>query len=411
MSWLTRGFFLLIAAIAIAGLASETGCTRRGQSTPIPPTASPLTTISVNPLIGSDSTGNGTPTNPYKTLTKAVAVAKNSTTPDLTIALAGGIYGAANGEKFPIAIPTGMTIAGTAYAAGPFNGGSFINGFGEDRALEAAIGAGPGKAFATIEVSPGVAASFNGVYVGSSHLRMPAAATYAAADALGSLSALHATFAAATLSKVPGVGGIIVPSGVLSCNGCVVLGNAFAILAFTVPAGSGPSVTGPSITLTGQPTQSSIGGNVGILTDGSATINASFQTFKSRQYGYRDSFAALQSPSPSGIAVVDFGQGPTLSPGGNLFIGAQTVISEISVTLAQARVFALGNVWNPLTQGSDVHGQYPKAVVFGPGARGRNVTVAPNAAGAMVLVGPIPPQTPSPSPSPSGSPSPSSSPA
>ena len=158
MPWLTRAFFVLLAAAAFAGV----GCTRYGKPTPVPPTIPPLTILIVNPVSGSDTTGNGSSEKPYKTLTKALAVIKNSTTPGLTIQLAAGQYSATSGETFPIVVPTGVTINGSGYGTG-FAKGSFINGIGEDAALEKLAGFTPGSVFATIEVAAGVTAvSFNG---------------------------------------------------------------------------------------------------------------------------------------------------------------------------------------------------------------------------------------------------------
>ena len=60
---------------------------------------------SSTPATGSDTSGNGSQTKPYKTLTKAVdgvASAKSLSTTGVTIYLASGDYNAANGEKFPI---------------------------------------------------------------------------------------------------------------------------------------------------------------------------------------------------------------------------------------------------------------------------------------------------------------------
>jgi hypothetical protein len=404
MPWLTRAFFMLIGVIAVAGIVGGAACTRRGTSTPIPPTSTPLSTLNVNPKTGSDTTGDGSFAKPFKTLTKAIAVAKNSTLQGLVIQLAAGVYGVASGETFPIIIPTGMTIDGTAYGLG-FSKGSFINGAGEDTAYEKLVGVASGSAFATLEVAAGVSSvSLNNVYVGSSRVPFSSSATYAALDAIGSISASHSTFAADTaFTTHPKVAGIVVPSGNVGCTGCAILGGDHAVLAFTVPNGSRPVVA-----LGGQPTQGMIGGKIGIGTDGTASVDASFQTFQSKQFGYQDSVTPLATPSGSqALGPVDFGNGLNLSPGGNSFIGAN-VTSEISVTLPQVLVYAQGDYWNPNTQGANAHGQYPKKFVFDAGASGRNVTIAAGAAGAGVTVGPIPPPTPTPVPS--GSPSPSPSP-
>lgn len=401
MPWLTRLLFLLLAGVAMAGVIGSAACTRRGKSTMLPPTASPLTTIDVNPATGSDTSGNGTPTKPYKTLTKAVSVASKSTTP-LTISLAPGTYNAANGEIFPIVIPTGMSVAGTGYGSGPFkNQGSFLDGAGEDLNYEKLAGIPSTKrAYATLEVSNAVASgvALSGLYVGSSRLAVPGGATYAAFDALGAAGASHVTFGAGTRLTHAGVSGVLVAGGGLSCTACTILGSDYALVARTLPSGSSSGATSPSVILSGQPSQSTVGGAIGIGTDGSATIVASYQTFQSKRYAYRDDVAPLASPLP--IGTVDFGHG-SQSAGGNIFIGARTIVSEISVTVAGAVVSAFGNTWNPLTQGTNAQGQYVRPRTFRPGDLGKNVTIARGALGAEVQVGPIPP-TPQPSPTPSG---------
>src|SRR5581483_10881053 len=186
MSWFSRVFFLLVAALAVIGIAGGAACTRRGHPSIVPPTASPLTTIDVNPITGSDTTGNGTPEKPYRTLTKAVSIAAKSQTLSLTIALAAGTYDAATGEVFPIVVPVSVTIAGTGYGAGSSKGrGTFINGAGEDTQYEKAAGIPSShRAFATLVVPPGVGpVSISGLYVGSSRLALPAGADYSSADA------------------------------------------------------------------------------------------------------------------------------------------------------------------------------------------------------------------------------------
>lgn len=398
MSWLSRIFFLLVAALAAVGVVGGAACTRRGHPSIVPPTASPLTTLDVNPITGSDTTGNGTPGKPYRTLTKAVSVAAKSQTLSLTIELAAGTYDAATGEVFPIVVPVSVTIAGTGYGAGPSKDrGTFINGAGEDTQYEKAAGIPSShRAFATLVVPPGVGpVSLSGLYVGSSHLAVPGGAEYASADALGAITASHVTFAAATSLARPGVRGVLVPGGSMSCTACTILGSDYALLARTLPSGNPPRVT-----LSGQPSQSIIGAAIGIGTDSSADVDAAYQTFQSRRYAYRDDVAPMVSPLPPG--AVDFGHGQlTQSAGGNVFIGARTMISEISVTAANELVSAYGNTWNPLTQGTNAQGQYAKRRVFRPGDTGENVTIARGAVDSLVEVGPIPP-TPQPSPTPSG---------
>jgi Protein of unknown function (DUF1565) len=408
MTWCVRAFFLLLAGASIAGLIDTAACTRRGHSTIIPPTATPLTTLMVNPKTGNDTTGNGSPTNPFKTLTKALAFVKSETVTGLTIELQPGAYTTASGELFPIVIPTGVTINGSGYGTGPRQSdAAFVTGYGEDLNYEAIVGhPSSHQAFATLEVGPDVTeVQMNRLYIGAPSLSIPGSASYASMDDLGSLTASHVTFAAATRTTLAHAGGLMLPGGSVNCTACTLLGGGYAVLAFTAQGFH------PAVTLNGQPAQSIVAGGVGILTDGTANIIASYQTFQSKLYGYRDSFPApITSPQPSPLlGSVDFGGGTSLqSPGGNVFIAAHGITSEISVTTANAQIYALANTWNPLTQGSNAHGQYPRMRVFRQGAHGRNITITSYA--SRVEVGPPPPPSPSPSPGGSSSPSPGPSP-
>lgn len=402
MPRLTRAFFLLVVTIAVAAA----GCTRYGKPTPVPPTIPPLTTLIVNPVSGSDTTGNGTSEKPYKTLTKALAVVKNSTTPGLAIQLAAGQYSTTSGETFPIVVPTGVTITGSGYTGGSgFVHGSYINGVGEDTALEKLADFAPGSAFTTIEVAAGVTSvALNNLYAGYARfpLGVPSAANYSTLDALGSFSVEHATFGAGTIFKRQSSGngnGVVVPSGALTCIGCMISGGKAALLSYTLPNGGTP----PLVDLSGQPTQSIIGGVIGVLTDGTASLTSSYQTFQSTEYGYSDIFPPF-APSTGSIppASPDFGNGQSGSQGGNSFIGVRR--SGLYVTLPNEQVSALGNFWTPGQQGANVHGQYPKMRNFSAGATGVNVTIKSSASGALVQVGPIPPPTPPPSTGPSTSP-------
>ncbi|HEY9634398.1 MAG TPA: S-layer homology domain-containing protein [Coleofasciculaceae cyanobacterium] len=68
---------------------------------------STLSTLYVNSAIGKD-TAAGSATAPFKTLTKALALAKSGT----TIQLAVGTYNAASYEVFPLTIPAGVMVLG-----------------------------------------------------------------------------------------------------------------------------------------------------------------------------------------------------------------------------------------------------------------------------------------------------------
>jgi len=234
---------------------------------------------------------------------------------------------------------------------------------------------------------------------------------YSSLDILGSGGASHASFGAGTPFRQHANGttsGILLPSGNVNCVGCAIAGGTAAILAYTVPS----TGVGPVIVLSGQVSQSTLGGNVGILTDGSASTTAAFQSFQSKKFGYADLVKPLASPSGSSVlATVDFGNGSNGSQGGNSFInvGMQPHGSGIYVAQPLEVITAEGNYWTPNAQGANSHGLYGTQRVFSAGAQGPNVTIASDASGAAVTVGPIPPPTPTPQPtgSPTTSPSPS----
>lgn len=65
-------------------------------------------TFYVNPTTGSDSSGAGSQSQPFKT----IAFALKQATSGSTIQLASGNYNAASGEVFPLAIPQGVSVIG-----------------------------------------------------------------------------------------------------------------------------------------------------------------------------------------------------------------------------------------------------------------------------------------------------------
>lgn len=426
MSRVGRTLFLAVAATAIALVVGGTACTRRGGNG-LPPTASPspIAGYYVDPVKGSDSNNGTSPTTAFKTITKALAVVKKSTTAPLTISLSSGNYSTKSGESFPLVIPKGVSLVGSNYGRSVLKG-SFINGNGEDTALEKAVGKPNSHTiYTTLVVPTGVSLTFNTIYIGTTVA--PLRGTYGSVDVIGSLSASSATFGQG--KSFAANGGIVVAGGTLNCIACFVKGRDFAIKAFSIAASSSGSGGAPTITLQG-PGLSVIGGSDGIRTDGTATITASTQVFQSRNNAYTDTLAvptasSSQTPAPtptgssssssgSGGGSVDFGGGGQGSSGSNTFVGSAT---EINVTLGGERVFAKNNTWNIITRGpqrTNHSGQYPRTIDFGPGADGQNVKIANGASGSEVTVGPAKPPTPTPSPyasgSPSGSPSPTSSP-
>lgn len=60
----------------------------------------------VNPMLGSDETGEGTMRSPFRSITYAVQFAQ----PNTVIMLAGGTYSQRSGEQFPIGLPPGVRL-------------------------------------------------------------------------------------------------------------------------------------------------------------------------------------------------------------------------------------------------------------------------------------------------------------
>lgn len=403
--WFARLFFAVVAAFAVVGVAAGTACTRWGQPGPTVPVVGQISMLFVDAKNGSDTSGNGSSTNPYKTLTKAVEVlstAKNLNPMGVTITLLSGDYNAANGEKFPIVIPTKVSISGSNYTAG-LKAGSFIDGLGEDTIFENLVHAPRHSFYTTLEVTaPSV--NLGSLFVGASTISIPSHASYVSFDNLApaTTSAGTASFGAGITSKLPNVSGVLDAGGSFSCSSCLIRGNDFGIGALSVPiATSSPSTTVPTVTLQHTGGDAVISAKVvGILTDGSISVTAGGQSFQFGQYAYADALAPVIPVTTRG--AIDFGGGFGSSPGGNTFIGAKT--TEIYVTRRNETVIALDDFWNPSQQGANRSSRYPRTKHFAAGASGRNVTIRHSAIGSTVTVGPAPVPTPSPSGSPSTSP-------
>ncbi|MBV8343857.1 MAG: DUF1565 domain-containing protein [Candidatus Eremiobacteraeota bacterium] len=407
--WLSRLFLTAVAATAAVGIVGGTACTRWGQPGPITPTLAPISSLYVSATTGSDATGNGSMSSPYKTLTKAVAVlvAAKSVGPNgVTIFLGSGDYDAANGETFPIVIPKSVSITGMNYGAGP-SGGSFVNGYGEDTIFERIAHTAPHSVYTTLEVIPPASVSIGDAYVGASKVRLGGSrALYASVDVIGTLNGSTASFGAGIVSRANNLNGVLVASGTFICNSCQIRGNGFGIGALTVPlptVSPSPSSGAPSIMLTHGNGDSTVGAKVAdILTDGSANLNVSGETFTRQGFAYADTFAPIVPTTTRG--AIDFGGGVQSSPGGNSFIGAKR--TEIFVTRRNETVSALDDAWNPSEQQANRNGRYPHTIPFGSGASGRNVSIVRSAIGSTVTVGPAPAPTPTPSITPSVTPSP-----
>jgi hypothetical protein len=416
-TWASRLYFAVIAVLAVAAFASGTACTRWGQPGPTPPTLAPLTAVFVNPILGSDSSGNGTSTKPYKTLTKAIAVvatAKRLAMNGVTITLAAGDYDVANGEKFPIVVPTDVSITGSNFGSGARNG-SFLDGLGQDTLFEEVAHAPSRSAYTTFEIAPAVSVSLTGVYVGASQLKLPnSRATYWSVDVLGALNASVSGFGSGIISLSPNVSGAMVAGGSLTCGSCQITGNDFGIGALSVAVPTASPSASPSaypsstpgattsITLMHSSSDSTVFAKTAdILTDGSVNVTASGEHFERSKYAFSDALEPIVFIPFRG--AVDFGGGVAQSPGGNVFIGAR--VAEIYIDRRFELVSALDDTWNPRVQRANASGLYNRTIHFGSGTIGKNVTILHHANGSIVTVGPAPVPTPSPSSSPSTSPS------
>ncbi|HEX3670866.1 MAG TPA: DUF1565 domain-containing protein [Candidatus Cybelea sp.] len=412
--WFARLFFAVVGVLAVAGLVSGTACTRWGQPGPVTPTVGPLPAIWVDPVHGSDSTGNGNESKPYRTLTKALAVFESAkqVTSQFLINLEPGSYTAANGEIFPIVIPKSVALKGMNYGHGP-QSGVFINGVGEDTIFEKLVHASPHTAFTTLEALPPALVGISDMYVGTTNLTLPGSnAFYASFDTLTSLSASDTTFGVGRVLTMHNVDGILVTGGTLDCTSCTIHGSNFGVGAFTAPlptstpmptTSPSPYSSGPTITLSHGDTDSTIGAKVAdIITDGSVNVNVSGEMFESGQVAFSDALAAI-IPVPTRGAV-DFGGGALQSTGLNNFIGARD--TEIAIKRRGETVYALDDTWNPNQQGATRHGQYVRKKSFDAGAAGKNVTIVHDAVGSTVTVGPATVPTPSPTIGPTPTPTP-----
>lgn len=365
-AWASRFFFSVVAVMALAALMSGTACTRWGKASAVPATLAPITALYVNPTTGSDSSGNGSVMKPYRTLTKAVEVLSSSKlSASITINLSSGDYTAANGEKFPIVIPTGVNLVGMNFGSGVRHG-TFIDGFGQDTLFEELVHAPPRSAYTTLEIAAGIKVSMSEIYLGASTLKLPSShASYWSLDVLGDLNAMLSGFGAGTVSLAPSASGALLAGGTLDCSSCEIQGNDFGLgaLSVTVPVSTSypsaspsayPSSTptsvpsAPTVTLTHSNGDSTIAAKVvDLVTDGSVGVTVSGETFERGRYAFSDSLQPVIYVQVPG--TVDFGGGLNASPGGNIFLGAR--LSEISIVRSNETITALDDTWNPRQQG------------------------------------------------------------
>lgn len=97
----------------------------------------------VDAVFGSDSSGDGTPEFPFRTITHAIAHARKN---DL-ILVAPGTYSTAIGESFPLRIPENVTVEGDPGTKGNGSTATFITGGGTYNGVNTAIVIDSGAVF------------------------------------------------------------------------------------------------------------------------------------------------------------------------------------------------------------------------------------------------------------------------
>ena len=102
--------FRTIALVAMVSLVMLAGCS--DDDAPAGPADPGGADIYVDAVNGDDDLGAGSAAAPYKTITKALSLARSG---DVVTAMPG-IYDTAIGETFPIDIPDGVTVQGTDWA-------------------------------------------------------------------------------------------------------------------------------------------------------------------------------------------------------------------------------------------------------------------------------------------------------
>ncbi|MBD2089130.1 DUF1565 domain-containing protein [Microcoleus sp. FACHB-1515] len=104
------GAIALLMASGAAMASSPTGASVPQQASTVPPNAiaQAMTLIFVHPTLGNDSSGVGSQSAPFRTISQALRVAQ----PNTTILLAAGTYSSETGETFPIVMRSGVTIQG-----------------------------------------------------------------------------------------------------------------------------------------------------------------------------------------------------------------------------------------------------------------------------------------------------------
>lgn len=309
-----------------------------GACGPVVPPPSSLAQVAVDPVLGSDATGDGR--TPVRTLGRAFELVA----PGGTVTLAPGAYGA--DERFPLRPPAGVTLRapeGGAELRGPGTGtGLEPRGDAtiEDLALAGfgvAVAAGEGRltlrglavaeAASALRLTGAARAVAEGLRVagGEVQIDLDDAAELELVDAL-----LTGSSQDGVLARAPGVR-VVVRGGALTGHG----------IAAIFSLGAELDVTGARL---------ADNGFYGLYAQGGAV---------------RLREAAVHGNGRDGVALlgavdgVDLGTGP--SPGGNDFGPGGAPNGAHAVRMfagAEGTVAALGNAWLGGVQGADGAGRY-----------------------------------------------------
>lgn len=319
MNMFRKTISMLVATSMIALLAASlTGCGGgsggSGTGSSGGGTAAAAAGYYVDPNTGSDSSGDGSPSNPYKTLTHAIQMASAvAAASSVNIYAASGAYNIPSGESFPVEPTSGENLIGQGAAT--ISGGGAGNIAGGD---------------------------FNG----------SSAYAYAVFFSSGVTSASVSNF---TISGTPNPVGFDHATATLTNNTLVGTGSSVDLMV----------MDGANATLTNNNIQN---GYTGIqVVDPTTGIIA-----RGNNISQNIASVAIYLGATTPITATAMDLGTASSPGNNTIIGSVIGEGLYEATTASGTIQAVGNTWQPNIQGADPNGHYasqliPTGTSFTPG--------------------------------------------
>jgi len=156
MSFIDRFCIVPLRVVTIVAGIVLVGC---GVSTSSGPSINQVDATYVDSVMGSDISGTGNQSNPFKTITYAITVLGSRK----SIELSPGEYNAATGETFPISLPQGAIIhgSGTDISSGGYSrisgSGTFVSTYlGQSQLAAVVIQHGGGIGALVVEAPNGV---------------------------------------------------------------------------------------------------------------------------------------------------------------------------------------------------------------------------------------------------------------